>query len=368
VANFLLAQGGRGVWWVDAICEVILSVLPLFAILIVAAGLRRRRDWALLPLSVVTVLLALFRVVWENELIVGQLTNLNWLDDALEHLRFHVGPYMVCTPCHMDVLLVAVLLVTMAQHALRERRRKTEVELEIKSAAEVQQVLIPEAAPSVPGYAVASFYRPAAEVGGDFFQVMTRADGSTLVVLGDVSGKGLKAAMTVSMIVGALRTLNDFTTSPVGMLQGLNRRLIGRLGGGFATCLVVQLEGAGGMIIGNAGHLAPLLGANEVALAGSLPLGIIEEPDFEEVRLQMREGETLTLYTDGIVEARNAKGELYGFSRVKELVASGATVEAIAADACAFGQDDDITVLSIRRLPAAEAMAETFQMGHAELK
>jgi serine phosphatase RsbU (regulator of sigma subunit) len=77
----------------------------------------------------------------------------------------------------------------------------------------------------------------------------------------------------------------------------------------------------------------------------------------------MQEGEVLTLYTDGIVEARNAKGELYGFARAQELVASGANPEAIAADACAFGQEDDITVLSISRLAAEKPMGETVPMG-----
>lgn len=361
--NFYWAQAGKGIWWVDGFGDVIESLAPLFAIVIVIVGLRRTRRQALLPLSVVTVLLALFRLVWENELVLVRFTHSDWFDRMLRHLRFHIGPYVVCTPCHQDILLVAVLLVTMAQYALRERRRKAQVELEMKSAAEVQQLLIPEAEQSAPGYEVESLYRPASEVGGDFFQVMAQADGSTLVTLGDVSGKGLKAAMTVSLIVGTLRTLSEFTSSPEAMLRGLNRRLMGRLGGGFATCLVVRLESHGAVTIGNAGHLAPFLGGSEVTLQGTVPLGIVEEPEFEVVQAQLREGETLTLYTDGIVEARNAKGELYGFARAQKLVASGAHPEAIAADACAFGQEDDITVLSISRSVACEPMGETAPVG-----
>src|ERR1700750_1141031 len=107
--------------------------------------------------------------------------------------------------------------------------------MEVKSAREVQQVLVPETVPTVPGFAIDSVYKPAAELGGDFFQVLALPNGGTLIVIGDVSGKGLKAAMTVSLIVGTLRTLTDYTQSPAEILRGLNRRLNGRVGGGFVA-------------------------------------------------------------------------------------------------------------------------------------
>ncbi len=99
--------------------------------------------------------------------------------------------------------------------------RQAAIERELQSARELQQILIPETLPQLPGYALTSAYIPAQEVGGDFFQVIPldgeHAD-STLIVLGDVSGKGLKAAMAVSVIVGAVRSLADFTSSPAEIL------------------------------------------------------------------------------------------------------------------------------------------------------
>ena len=99
----------------------------------------------------------------------------------------------------------------------------------------MQQVIIPEALPAIAGFTLTSAYKPALEVGGDFFQIIPLTGGSTLVVLGDVSGKGLKAAMAVSLIVGAIRMVADFTISPAEILAGLNRRLHGRLRGGFGA-------------------------------------------------------------------------------------------------------------------------------------
>jgi serine phosphatase RsbU (regulator of sigma subunit) len=110
--------------------------------------------------------------------------------------------------------------ITIAREQFLERERQARVELEVKSAREVQQILVPEEAPAIPGLSIASVYRPAEEVGGDFFQVMATADGGALIALGDVSGKGLKAAMTVSLIVGALRSIADYTQSPATQIAG----------------------------------------------------------------------------------------------------------------------------------------------------
>ena len=128
----------------------------------------------------------------------------------------HVGAYSFSAPFLLDLLLFIVLLFTVARHQFMERRRQAEIEMEIKSAREVQHVLIPEETPAIPGFSIASIYKPAAEVGGDFFQVMPLGEGGALIIVGDVSGKGLKAAMTVSLIVGTLRTLADYTQKPGG--------------------------------------------------------------------------------------------------------------------------------------------------------
>jgi serine phosphatase RsbU (regulator of sigma subunit) len=237
----------------------------------------------------------------------------------------------------------------------RESRRQAGIEQELKSAREVQQVLIPEAVPDIPGYAIASVYHPAQEVGGDFFQIIPMQDGATLVILGDVSGKGLKAAMNVALIVGTLRTLAEFHSDPASILAGLNRRLVGRMQGGFTTALAVRIDRLGHCTFANAGHVPPFLNSSEMTLDPSLPLGIDPEAEYTDQDFTLGCGDRLMLHTDGVLEARSGKGELYGFGRLTTLLAGVPDAESIVDAACAFGQEDDITVLTIERLPVQEA-------------
>lgn len=145
-------------------------------------------------------------------------------------------------------------------------------------------------------------------------------DGSILAVIGDVSGKGMQAAMLVSLIVGTLRTYAEKTRDPLQILEGLNRRLCGRLEHQFATCIVAHIAADGTTQIVNAGHLPPYLNGEEIVTSGSLPLGIIPEPDFERSHLTLAPGDTITLLTDGIIEAKNAQKELFGFARTREML------------------------------------------------
>jgi serine phosphatase RsbU (regulator of sigma subunit) len=193
-------------------------------------------------------------------------------------------------------------------------------------------------------------HRPAQEVGGDFFQIIPlEAEhlGSTIIVLGDVSGKGLKAAMTVSLIVGSIRTLVETTASPAQILAGLNRRLAGRLDGGFATCIALRLDPDGLCTMAAAGHPAPFLNRQEIDLPGALPLGILPTTAYQEFPRPLQPGDYLALYTDGLLEARSASGELYGFDRLTILFGNHRSAEEASAAAVAFGQDDDITVLTL---------------------
>jgi len=218
---------------------------------------------------------------------------------------------------------------------------------EYRNARVVQQVLIPENAPDIPGYAIQSVYKPYGEVGGDFFQIIPIAEGGVLVVIGDVSGKGMPAAMMVSLLVGTLRTLAHYTQSPGAMMAAMNQRLIGRSHGGFTTCLVLRADPDGTLTMANAGHISPYLAGKELVLETGLPLGIVWSPAYEETRFQMAVGEQLTMVTDGVVEARDAAGTLMGFERTMALSVESAEVVAEAAQG--FGQDDDITVLTLTR-------------------
>jgi len=218
---------------------------------------------------------------------------------------------------------------------------------EIHQAQQVQQTLLPDAPATLPGFHVESLYRPAEQVGGDFFQILPSVDGGLLVVLGDVSGKGLRAAMLVSLIVGTLRTFAEQDLSPGELLRGMNRRLHNRMEGGFATCVCARICPDGQMTLANAGHLAPYLDGEELAVPTGLPLGIVTDISYEERNYHVSPGSRLVFVTDGVVEARNRRGELYGFDRTKILIRR--PVEEIVRAAQSFGQEDDITVIGLRR-------------------
>jgi hypothetical protein len=251
--------------------------------------------------------------------------------------------------------------VSEGRRYLKTQTEKALLESEMAAAAEVQRVMVPERLPQIPGYTIDSVYLPAAEVGGDFFQLIPLQSGRTLVVIGDVSGKGLRAAMIVSMIIGALRTVSDFTEEPAAILAELNRRLLGPGHGsghgpghgpmqdGFATCLVLRLADQGQLTLANAGHLPPYLNGTEVDFKGSMPLGVTNTATWEQTTLQLAIHDVCVLLTDGIAEARNDQGALLGFPKIESMLHHGATAKTLAETAQKHGQNDDITVIAITR-------------------
>lgn len=253
-----------------------------------------------------------------------------------------------------NTLLLLAIIYAVYRFSIDHRKQQAALEQEFKNALEIQQVLIPETLPKVPGFTVTSAYRPAQQVGGDFFQIIPVEGGSTLVLLGDVSGKGLKAAMAVSLIVGAVRALAEDYPTPAQLLTQLNRRLFGRLQGGFATCLIVLLRPDSSCVVASAGHPAPYLNKSAIELAGALPLGLSQNTSYLELEVPTRPGDHLALYTDGLLEARDRTGELYGFDRLDTLFSSPTNAADATQAAVNFGQDDDITVLTLTRLTAGE--------------
>jgi len=273
--------------------------------------------------------------------------------------RMHVPLFTLAgNPVNARLLSRLLLLLAMGnaviRYSIEDRRRQRAIEQELKNARELQQVLVPQALPSLPGYAVTSAYRPAQEVGGDFFQIIPLEDGVTLIVLGDVSGKGLRAAMAVALIVGAVRMVAEFTTSPAEVLAGLNRRLYGRLQGGFTTCIAMRLDAAGNCTLASAGHPPPFLNHRELAVPGAFPLGIQPDTGYEETTLRLDVGDHFALYTDGLLEARDPSGELFSFERLQTLFATHPSADQATEAAVNFGQDDDITVLTLTRLATGE--------------
>jgi len=330
--------------WAVAACDAIYYPLQLFPLVLVLLGLRRR----LTPERVAVVVF-----VFISQLLV-QVT-----DFFYEIERFASGRLesIVSTPLFTlagnqfnaltiaNLLMLASIVYAVYRQTLNATHRQTVLELEVRNARVVQQVLIPEEIPEVSGFAIQAVYRPFGEVGGDFFQILPVADGGGLVVIGDVSGKGMPAAMMVSLLVGTVRTLAHYTQSPGEILAAMNERMIGRSNGGFTTCLVLRTSSDGSLVAANAGHIAPYLAGRELELESGLPLGLAPGVAYTEACFELGLGAQLTLVTDGVVEARAKSGELLGFERTAGL--SVGTAETIAEAAQAFGQDDDITVLTL---------------------
>jgi|GEM_PF-1311399 len=277
---------------------------------------------------------------------------------TMKDYTFSIGGWQWPYPTTALTLAGIATLVIFVHDLIRDRRDKQRMAAELAAGRAVQHVLIPEDVPAIPGYNIQSVYKPFGEVGGDFFQVLPinalpidndSVSGGVLVIIGDVSGKGMPAAMTVSLLVGTVRTLAHYTSSPGEILAAMNQRMLARSNGGFTTCLVLRAGTDGALTIANAGHIAPYLAGKELPLENGLPLGISADTIYAESTFQLSTEQQLTLLTDGVIEARDKAGTLFGFERSASL--STQPAEAIAHAAQAFGQDDDITVLSVTRTP-----------------
>jgi hypothetical protein len=266
--------------------------------------------------------------------------------------RIVVGPFFIQLQPALDILAALALALILLLRSNRMSRQQALLESEVAAAREVQQVILPERVEAVPGFAVDSVYEPAQQVGGDFFQVLPAGEGGLLVVVGDVAGKGLPAAMMVSVLVGAIRMVAEYSHDPTVVLAGLNQRLVGRTHGGFSTALAAYIAGDGWVTIANAGHVSPYLDGREVELHGALPLGVLSGASYDTNRFMLAQGSRLTFYSDGVVEAQNQEGELFGFERAQSI--STRTAADIAEAAKQFGQQDDITVVIVERLAASE--------------
>ena len=368
---FFWARAGRAIQLTDGIATVIYSVVPLYVFLLLAVGLRRKREWSLIPLVLACSALELFTLVDGG---LGQGKRFTHIDivGTISKLAIHIGSdYVVNLRTQLTAVLLVVLIWTVVRQHLKERLQQEKVEAEVKSAREVQQVLVPEAVAPVAGFAISSLYWPAEEVGGDLFQVVPGKDGDVLVVLADVSGKGLKAAMTVSLMVGAVRTLAEYTADVVEILDGMNRRLLGRTDGGFATCIVLHVKANGDVTMGNAGHLSPFRNGEELPLEGTLPLGVSPDAEFAVSRFHLAEEDEVTLYTDGVLEAMRTDGEIFGFARAREMMRSRPSAQVVAETARSFGQKDDITIVKIVRVHAEDTrdrMLVNLQMAKADAR
>lgn len=340
--------------WADALLTSVVLLFEVVPFFLIAVGLRNRSGVSRWAVAMTAFILQVLHSIADLSAFGQRFTHFALFTALVDTPLFRIQGVEFQFEKVASLALFASILFAVYYYVLERQARSNALEREIQSAREIQQVLIPEVLPSLEGYAVTSAYTPAYEVGGDFFQILAHSDGSTLVALGDVSGKGLKAAMNVATIVGIMRAEVTNTSSPGEILGTLNQCLAGRMQGGFATSVVFRLESNGQVTIANAGHLPLFLNGKEFLLTPSLPLGLVNSSSFEEVRVHLQPGDQLSLYTDGLLEARNAAGELYGFERLRELFEKRPTAQQASEAAVAFGQDDDITVLTLTRLAAGE--------------
>jgi len=334
---------------IDAVTTVPTIYTQLWGLVVVFAAFGKRLDAARWLLSIAALLSTLLTAL-QDMTGFGQRWTHWTLGERLHAQLFTLFGYPVNVQLLVNTFLLMSILYAAWHYLVEYKQRQNALEQEMRNARAVQQVLIPDEIASVPGFKIDSVYKSAGEVGGDFFQILPTTDNGVLVVIGDVSGKGMPAAMTVSLLVGTLSTLTQYTLSPGAILTGMNQHMLSRSRGGFTTCLVMRVDCDGSMTAANAGHLPPYRNGEEIQIENGFPLGLVPDAAYIETKLQLEPQDTLTLISDGVLEARNLQGELFGFERTKSI--SREPAEKIARIAQAFGQEDDITVLTLSFAPA----------------
>jgi hypothetical protein len=344
-----------------------LAIVPLHIWIVCLLAVRARQNYLDARVLLVPVLLQSIATLLQRAAIVTYV--LDWQHRWGFQVALTNRPFPITVTQAGDLLFLAAVLVILIRRFTRSRTEEERYASEFDAARSVQQYLIPKHLPVIPGLDIRCEYRPALEVGGDFFQIVPETgDGSTLVVIGDVAGKGMHAGMLAALIVGAVRTAAEFTTNPARILNILNERLQKR---GNATCLILRIDPRGLITSANAGHIPPYVNGTELAMEGALPLGALPDAEFPVAHWNFNPGDALMLISDGVIEAQNQNGDLFGFERLQTLLGSQPSAASVATAAETFGQQDDITVLSICRTApstldedAAGHMASTAASGH----
>ena len=248
----------------------------------------------------------------------------------------------------------------------REVRMRERVEQELRVARSIQQASLPKEVPTLENWQITPYYQPAREVGGDFYDLFELEDGRVIVVMGDAAGKGIPAALVVSATSSMLRAVAQAlgSSSPSEVLAQVNETLFARIPPNmFVTCFYAILDPKNGsMNYANAGHDLPYLHRNgdaEELRARGMPLGLMPGMGYEEKETFVQAGESALFYSDGLVEAHDPKGEMFGFPRLRALVAEHAAEERSLEEALleelyffvgeGWEQEDDITLLTLRR-------------------
>jgi sigma-B regulation protein RsbU (phosphoserine phosphatase) len=245
-----------------------------------------------------------------------------------------------------------------ARRFQQERSEREEMSREANEARKIQEALLPRSSPYIPGFVVTGLSTPAGAVGGDWYDFIPFDDGRWGLVLADVSGKGMAAALLMSATRGMLRSLAEAACSPSEVLTKLNQLLVNDFPSGrFVTMIYAVLDPVTWTLtFASAGHLRPLLIENSAArfldTERGLPLGI-GPGGYSEAEVQLAPGSRLLLYSDGITEATNPEEDEYGAERLeKHFRRSDASAESILTDVRTFangaGLHDDATVILLK--------------------
>ena len=253
----------------------------------------------------------------------------------------------------------------MGQRLEQERIERELIEQELGLARTIQQASLPKEVPRLEGWQISPYYQPAREVGGDFYDFFDLEDGRVVVVVGDATGKGMPAALIAEATSNMLRAVAQAlgSSSPGGVLSRVNETLLARIPDNmFVTCFYAILDPkSGSLSYANAGHDLPYLwqsGEAQELRARGMPLGLMPGMDYEEKEITLQADEAALFYSDGLVEAHDPKGEMFGFPRLRELVAEHGEKRSLGDFLLeklytftgeGWEQEDDITLLTLRR-------------------
>jgi len=329
-----------------------LLLLILLPALLIRSWNRNRDARLLLPAVLLTGINIYFNFLWW----VGYFLHLTHRRPPT--LVIHLHNFALSLAQTGDVFFAVGMLFFIILRTVRVSRARATLTSEIAAAATVQQLLLARSSHPTPGFLVDSVFLPASSLGGDFFLLTTHPfDGSLIAVVGDVSGKGLTAAMRVAMILGVLR--RETSHHPGDILASLNDAILAQGDLGFTTALCIRIFLNGDFILANAGHIPPYIAnvdapsptalSREFPTPPALPLGIAPGEVYHLQKGHLDPNERIVLMSDGVPEARSHSGELYGFDRLQRLTMLPA--HDIAAAAQTFGQEDDITVLTLTLAP-----------------
>ncbi|HKD73947.1 MAG TPA: anti-sigma factor antagonist, partial [Ktedonobacterales bacterium] len=244
------------------------------------------------------------------------------------------------------------------QNSQRER-----VEQEMQMARRIQHSFLPQGVPALSGWQITPFYQPAREVGGDFYDFIALADGHLGLVIGDVTGKGVPAALVMATTRTMIRVVAQHASTPHEVLAQVNDLLCPDLPASmYVTCFYAVLDPAsGGLRYANAGHELPFHRQGEIVRelrAAGMPLGLMPAMTYDEGEAQLQPGDDVLLYSDGIVEAHNRRREMFGEDRLQQLVGAhtggmdlvnGALAGLTTFSGVDWEQEDDITMIAVQR-------------------